>query len=244
MSDPFAPGRPNTNAVNPLTGGVSQDEFFNFEDMIVEIPEGIHEARLTDMKNSTSKSNNPMIIWEFMIIKGPAAGQPISAFTAVTSNAIWKVQAFLAGLGLPPNGFKKSDAVNRMAHLLIVKEMYNGAPRMSISEIMPHPSGVGAKWQPGVGGLPTAPSDPVPDAYTNGGNETAPTVGNAGNPFATSAVDEEPAGEEGGEPPQSGETGLGKPSDGEEETEPGGEREAGDGEEAPSTLKPARKSRS
>lgn len=242
MSDPFAPNRSSNPAPGSPFGGAAEDTLFNFADMIVEIPEGIHVARLTDMRQQESKQNNPMIIWDFTIVSGPAAGENIASFTAITPNAMWKLTALLAALGLPVNGFRKSDAINRMCHLVIAKEEYpkgSGQIRDSITDVLPHPDGVGKMWTPGNGGgLPTG-----------GGFSSETTLNGAGggNPFGTGERQIFQSDEVGdatnslvgsGEPDADDAAGEGDGDGGE------GEGESGAGEEgAPDSVTPGRKSK-
>lgn len=143
MTDPFDPSR---NAGN---NGQDADKEYNLEDMIKRIPEGTHPARLVNIKDSESQAGNQMLIWEFIIMSGPAAGMSISAFTALTPAAMWKVQGILTGLGLTPK-FRRSDAINRMCLINVVHETYNGADRDSLKDVLPHPNGVGSVWSPGA----------------------------------------------------------------------------------------------
>lgn len=158
--DPFAGDRNNLPVNDPFgqpaapASSTASDEYYDLEGLDMRIPEGLHQARVTNVKKQVAKSSGAdMLVWEFTLMSPQAAGLTATLFTSLTTQAYWKLKGVLAALGLNPNGFQRSLAINRLCIVQIVHDSYGGQDRDSVQEVLPHPNGAGTMWQPGTGGV-------------------------------------------------------------------------------------------
>lgn len=190
----------NGNPFGAPAGVPAGDDDFDLDlsnpDVTGLIPEGTYTARVASITKSVSKAGNPMFVWDFVIMDAGRAVEPIKLYTALSpANAVWKATEAISALGLGKPGepvhFKRDDAINRMCQVVIVHAVFNGSQKPDIGRMMPHPDGVGKKWQGGMGGFgaavpPVSPSTPV-DALGGFGENAAandnPPVMDEGNAY-------------------------------------------------------------
>lgn len=144
---------PAPNAAKAF-GKPNKDEVFEFE--IPEgadgrIPPGSYEMKLVGLKKQIAKaSGNNMWVFQFVVTKGPHAGQDFPVFCSLTPSAIWKLTETLTALGFEivggqPISFSKSDALGRMVMGEVVDDNYQGQDRSTLQKVTPHPKGAGYK---------------------------------------------------------------------------------------------------
>ena len=131
-------------------------------------PEGIAILQVIDVKKGRSKANNPQFIWEIRVCEyreGPGVGtdcealDTITYFTAVTRNALWKVDEIIRALGVPVTEegratFKRPEVLGVLMLGSLKKGEYNGRPQCNIESLRAYPGDPGKKA-------------PIPDKYTN-----------------------------------------------------------------------------
>jgi hypothetical protein len=150
LNDPFrdeagGPPTPPPTAPPPTAppppGGVVYDDVFeeDFSSDLLLIPEGQHPARLTEVERTTSKSGNPMYVWDFIVTDGPAQGMTCRMWTSLAPAARWRVMQTLQGLGLDAEGqvvrFSRSQIVGLPCLITIQHRDFDGAPAASIQRV-------------------------------------------------------------------------------------------------------------
>jgi len=144
---------------NPFATKGDEESFDINEDVVPEstLEEGEYIVKCVGVEKGTSKSDNPMFIWDFQIIS-TAAGVMIpdapekKVYTALTDAAMWKVEETVCamGLGQVVDGklqakFTPSDAKGILCVGVISIGEFNNRPSLNIDKLMPHPSGAGFK---------------------------------------------------------------------------------------------------
>ncbi len=159
---------------NPF-GKPSQDETFE-----LLIPEGAESGKipasdqyigkLLDVTKEVSKrSQNPMWVWRFEIVKGKYKGMEFPIWTTLTNNALWKIADTLTALGIAwepgtPITFKLKDVLGTLVRLQIVDARDESDSRdvSKLSGVLPHPEGAGKKAR-GKASAFTPPKDEAED---------------------------------------------------------------------------------
>lgn len=145
--DPFATG-----------AGFGYDEDFEIVVDVRRPPEGIAIVQLMNVENKVSKSGNKMWVWDFIIrsylepddVGNEFEGESITVFTALSKNAMWKLEETLTALGVKIGEggavkFKKEQLLGVCAKAVIKQGEYNNRPQTNIEALAPHPKGPGHK---------------------------------------------------------------------------------------------------
>lgn len=131
---------------NPFgTPSEEADEVFDTGDMGEDtgfrIAKGKHPAKLIGLDRSTSQAGNPMWVFTFVIVAGPAAGKEMKVWCALTAAAMWKLRETLEGLGLAGDGksskFSKKDALGKLVTLDVEDDTYKGRPSSKVEKVLP-----------------------------------------------------------------------------------------------------------
>lgn len=115
------------------------------------IEEGDYIGKLIGVDKTTSKSGNPMWVWDFVIMEGPHAGKEYRLFTAIIPSALWKLNETLQALGVGGFGktvsFKPQDVLNTKVVMTISDNEYNGQTRSQLDKISAPEEGAGTKFK-------------------------------------------------------------------------------------------------
>ena len=107
------------------------------------VQEGKHPCKVTDLVRETSKSGNPMFVWDFTVTAGPDAGKDLRLWTVLTPAALWKLKQVAEALDLPVDNGKTdfSKAVGRRCVVVNEHGDYNGRKVNRVQEVEAHPDG-------------------------------------------------------------------------------------------------------
>lgn len=98
------------------------------------------------VESSDKRSHN--IRWSFTISDGPSAGTPMSMFTSLKPNALWRLKGVLRNLGFNVETAMNIEVdeetglivdpmfVGVPCTLVIVDDTYNGVLRSSVSDVL------------------------------------------------------------------------------------------------------------
>lgn len=152
--DPFG----STN-ITPADGDVfdfNEDQEFAF-DVPVEtnrffVPAGVYPAVLVLVTKDTSKSGNPMLVWEYELRFTDRLPFNIKNHTVLTENAAWKLRETLNALGIPNKPgeratFRVSQVIGKAVLLTLEEGEYQGRPRNNVSMV--------SAWDASMGTAPT-----------------------------------------------------------------------------------------
>jgi hypothetical protein len=104
------------------------------------VPDGEYTVQCIGVESGISQSENPMYIWDFVIVDNPKyQGREFKVFTALTPAAMWKVAETVEALGIGAQGqtvrFTRKDVLNKKCKAEIQKTMYNGQERSQIQKL-------------------------------------------------------------------------------------------------------------
>lgn len=66
----------------------------------VRVPEGDYVVKVKAVKQETSQSGNPMLVWTFTGTDGKLKGRDLTDRTSLQTNALWKVRDVLEAMGV------------------------------------------------------------------------------------------------------------------------------------------------
>lgn len=101
----------------------------------------------TELVESADKQSHN-IRWSFTISEGPQAGTPMSMFTSLKPNALWRLKGILRNLGFNVDAAMNIEVdeetglivepsfVGLPCTLVIVDDTYNGVLRSSVSDVL------------------------------------------------------------------------------------------------------------
>lgn len=122
---------------------MSNDEVFEMGDFTADlIPVGDYTVRCVDLEKGESQAGNDMWIWSVMVEGGDHNGEDMRVYTALTSNALWKLAETVRAFGLGATEgkgckFKRDDAIGAKATATVVHEEYDGKTQASIKKLSP-----------------------------------------------------------------------------------------------------------
>jgi hypothetical protein len=131
------------NPFGKVPGGDEEFEIGGLDeiDSKFRIPEGAYRMRLIELEKGTSKADNPMWIWTFVVVSGDHEGTELKTWTALTPAAMWKLSEVLEALGFEAKDgrakFKKEEAIGREVMAEVVDSEYQGRTNSSISTLKP-----------------------------------------------------------------------------------------------------------
>lgn len=104
------------------------------------VPDGEYTLQLVGVEQGMSKAENPMYIWDFIIVDDPQyAGREFKVFTALTPSAMWKVAETVEALGIGAQGsvvrFTREQVISRRCKGIIEKTEYDGVERSQIQTL-------------------------------------------------------------------------------------------------------------
>lgn len=104
------------------------------------VPEGVYRCRCTDIVEETSKANNPMWTWDFVIVGGEQDGKELKMWTALTDKALWKLRDVMEGLQIPKDAnseyvFDPEDVMKMDLIVQVEVEEYKGQDKSTIAAI-------------------------------------------------------------------------------------------------------------
>lgn len=88
------------------------------------IPSGQYVARLVGAKEETSSSGNPMIVWQWKIMRGDHKGREIRSYTSMQPQALFSLKEHLEAFGVDADGeidIDTNELVGRMATIDVLK---------------------------------------------------------------------------------------------------------------------------
>jgi hypothetical protein len=153
---PPVPGQaPGTNPF----GGAGDDEFaVDMDNMISNsIAVGPQTIQLMNVTKDVSQRGNDMFVWEFAVAEGKDSGKTAKLWTALSANALWKLEEVLNALGRPSRGkvaFRKPDVVGVLCVGVFAEDEFQGRKTSKLERLEPHPNGAGFRRQ----GMPVAAS--------------------------------------------------------------------------------------
>ena len=105
-------------------------------------------GKCISVTKSVSKSGNDMLVWGFVVTKGPHSGRDFTLYTALTPAAMWKVAETMLAFGVEGEEGDKmriraKDLIGVSVRMRIVDDEYNGRPTSKIDGVLPHPKGAG-----------------------------------------------------------------------------------------------------
>jgi len=108
------------------------------------LDEGFYGATVSACKAKQSSAGNPMLEWRFTVeTPDEFAGRSVFTNTVLTPGALWKLYAFLKGLGYTSEElageleFDPSDVIGLTCMIQVIQRAYQKQMRNDVAKVMP-----------------------------------------------------------------------------------------------------------
>jgi len=103
--------------------------------------EGKHPAKVIDFEKSTSKTGNPLYIWQFLITSGDSEGIEVRFWTSLLPQARWKTVQTLEAVGVKAAGtvarFTQKDIIGKPCIIDVIHDEYDNRTTHKVDRVYP-----------------------------------------------------------------------------------------------------------
>lgn len=104
------------------------------------VPAGGYVLKATAANKDTSSKGNPMVVWDFVIAKGPKKGKRYRERTMLMPKNLWYLRQLLEGMGVKVPAkmvnLNVSKYVGKLVGARLANDSYEGKPQSTIDEFM------------------------------------------------------------------------------------------------------------